>query len=196
MQSQQPPENLRVLAKRLQSALLQPLAPVESEHQPGHGARTKHQLPMFLLIAAQISRLESLRQRHRLPKCQSQSLTRNGIHSSGSISDQGHIISPDTSKSAIAGESASFLRNRLSAAEPLPQGSEFPKPGFQPQPWIVRRQRNTNLVASHCGCISLASFSPMNFHVVCPGSRSKMPAECVAHPWFPRVVQPSPASYA
>ena len=117
MQRQQTPEDLRILAKSLQGPLLQPRPSVQCEHQPRHGARPQHQAPVFLLIRTQIPGFKTTRQRHRLRERQSQTFPGDGIHSPGSIANQGHIAFKNAGKCTIARKRPAFRRDGFGTAQ-------------------------------------------------------------------------------
>ena len=125
---------------------------------------------MLRLITCQGAGFEAFREGNGLTEGQSKTLTCDRIDGSRGIPDQRHIVAPYPLKFTIAGQRSSFLRNLLSSAQSLAQPGQCRQAVLQAQVPIMRGQRDADLFAVHGGRISLTVGTPVNLHVVGPGS--------------------------
>src|ERR1700741_3852111 len=100
-----------MLAKHLQSAMLQARTSIEREHEPRHDQGAQNQLPVCALVGLKITGCKALRQRHGLTESQTETFPGDGIDSSSRVADQRHIPTPHSSEAAIARDRASFRGN-------------------------------------------------------------------------------------
>lgn len=200
MHFKEPPKDFRPCLEDLQRAMLQPGTLIESQHEPCHPQRTPRQPAMLGLVAPQVPGLEASCQNHRLAKCQSEALARDGVNGSGGVADERHVASPHARESTIPRERASFGRHCLGASQPLLQPGQRAESFLDPQTGIMRSQRHADLLAAHrCG-IALTAIAPVDLHMIAPRSHAIVPSKCVTETRLPpmiiQMIKTGPAPHA
>src|SRR5580704_11125787 len=180
MKGQQSAKHFGMLAKSLQSALLNPGPPVESEHQPRHPQRAPGQPPVCQLILREFAGNKTLRQHDGLVERKSETVARDRVDSAGSIADQGDIFSPDAPQFAIGRHRAFLRRNYLSAAKACFEFRKHRQRLFKAESRVARGHSYTHTIRTHGGGIALAAFSPINLHAIGPRGDAIVPPKGVS----------------
>src|SRR5882762_5109448 len=89
MERQQPAEDLRSFVKGSESTLLQLRTAIEREHQPRHEQRPKGQTAVLVRVAVESARFQALGQHQGLTEGEAKAFSRNRVHRSRRITNQG-----------------------------------------------------------------------------------------------------------
>jgi hypothetical protein len=188
----------RIQRHRPNRSLSQPRPPVQHEHQSRHQRRTPCQPPVVHFILRQITALHRIRQCHRLPKSQRQSLAGNRIHASGCISYQRDVPRNHMPQLPRHRNRAAFTPQHLRVANPPRQLRKLIRQCRLVHPALARKRRHANLIRSHRRDIRLRSLSPMHFQQIRPRPHPIMPPHRVPEirPLCRTRIQPRPRSHA
>jgi len=133
---------------------------------------------MGSFVGTQVAGSHGGGKRRRLLERESHSITGDGVEASGSVAYQSYIASLYVMEGAYRRDRAAFPSADFLASEFFMEFRKFPERSIEKRVLhVIRQQHDADLVAAHWSYVCLGMASPMNFHVVRPGSRAKMPPD-------------------